>query len=121
VFHKLAPSLGFKKGYTAQGDMVSKVARVMAAEHAACKAAHINFCIMPERPQPIGRIDELAIRGLQRVVAYSKIGRAHALEHAVRLSTIAFALASNPITLFSWTGEKFVDWTDEDPPIDVTG
>lgn len=78
----------------------------MAAEHAACKAAHINFFVMPEPPQPIGTIDELETRGLERSAAFSKTGSAYALEHATRLSTIAFALASCPITLLSWIGEN---------------
>jgi hypothetical protein len=97
-FNKLAPSLGFEKGYIIQGDVRSKVARVVAAEHAACKAAHINFCIMPER-KPVSTIDELEAHCLERAVAFSKTGSAYALEHATCLNTIDFALPSNPIAL----------------------
>jgi hypothetical protein len=97
-FNKLAPSLGFEKGYIIQGDVRSKVARVVAAEHAACKAAHINFCIMPE-PKLVSTIDELEAHCLERAVAFSKTGSAYALEHATCLNTIDFALPSNLIAL----------------------
>lgn len=106
LFNKLAPSLGFGKDYIVQrGDMGSKVALVMAAEHAACKAAHVNFCIMPEPSQPIGTIDELETRGLENAAAFSKTGSTYALEHATHPSTIAFAHASSPVTLL-WIGEN---------------
>jgi microsomal epoxide hydrolase len=97
LFNKLAPSLGFGKCYIIQGgDVGSKVAWVMAAEHAACKTAHTNFCIMLEPSQLMGTIDELETRGLERAAAFSKTGSAYALEHAIRPSTIAFALAQLP-------------------------
>jgi len=54
----------------------------------------------------MGTIDELETRGLERAAAFSKTGSAYALEHAIRPSTIAFALASSPITLLSWIGEN---------------
>ena len=112
LLNKLVPSLGFGKDYIVQGgDVGSKVARVMAVEHAACKAAHINFCIMPEPSQPIGTIDELETRGLERAAAFSKTGNTYALEHATYPSTIAFALASSPVTLLSWIGEN--SWTGQ--------
>ena len=120
LFNKLALSLGFEQGYVVQGgDLGSKVARVMAAEHLTCKAAHTNFCIMPEPSQPIGTINELERQGLERAEWFGKIGSAYALEHATRPSTIGFALASNPIALLAWIGEKFLEWTDKDPAVDV--
>jgi microsomal epoxide hydrolase len=106
LFNKIAPSLGFGKDYIVQrGDLGSKVARVMAAEHAACNAAHINFCIMPEPSQPIGTIDELETRGLESAAAFSKTGSTYALEHATPLSMIAFVHASSLVTLL-WIGEN---------------
>jgi microsomal epoxide hydrolase len=41
IFDTLMADLGFENGYVAQGgDVGSKVARVMAAEHESCKAVH---------------------------------------------------------------------------------
>ena len=39
------------------------------------------------------------------------------MEHATKPSTIGFILNSNPVALLSWIGEKFLDWTHEDPSI----
>jgi len=44
---------------------------------------------------------------------------AYAITHATRPSTIGFVLASNPLSLLAWIGEKFLDWTDEDPSLDT--
>ena len=42
LFDRLATSLGFENGYVVQGgDVGSKVARVMAAEHASCKGQKV--------------------------------------------------------------------------------
>ena len=113
-------SLGFGNGYIAQGgDVGSKVARVLAAQHSACEALHINFCIMPEPKDAKGAISEAEKVGLQRAAEFSKLGSAYALEHATRPSTIGFVLGSNPVSLLAWIGEKFLDWSDEDPPLDV--
>ncbi|KAI1772526.1 alpha/beta-hydrolase [Hypoxylon cercidicola] len=34
-------------------------------------------------------------------------------------STIGLVLSTNPLALLAWIGEKFLDWTDEDPPLDT--
>jgi microsomal epoxide hydrolase len=63
---------------------------------------------MPES-KPVSTIDELEAHGLERAAAFSQTGSAYALEHATRLNTIDFVLASSPIALLSWIGKKFVD------------
>lgn len=82
------------------------------------------------------KLNALDIEGLKRAEGFSRTGSAYALEHATRPSTISFALASSPIALLSWygwlplikqrrlliyyrIGEKFIEWTDDDPPLDV--
>ncbi|KAK4941312.1 hypothetical protein LTR10_018722 [Elasticomyces elasticus] len=123
LLNKLMISLGFgSDGYIVQGgDVGSKVARVIAAEHNACKAIHINFCIMPEPDHidnniPISAAEQ---KGLRRANDFKTFGSSYALQHATRPSTIGFALTSNPVSLLAWISEKFLDWTDEDPPLDV--
>ena len=116
----LMATLVFGDGYIAQGgDVGSKVARVIAARHPSCKSLHINFCIMPEPEQVTGSISEAEQIGLERAAEFAKMGSAYALEHATRPSTIGFVLGSNSISLLAWIGEKFLSWSDEDPPIDV--
>ncbi|KAK5248969.1 hypothetical protein LTS06_006035 [Exophiala xenobiotica] len=125
LLDKMMVLLGFgNQGYVVQGgDVGSKVARVIAAEHDNCKAIHINFCIMPEPAEdqidkriPVSQAEE---EGLHRTEWFKQTGSAYALEHATRPSTIGFALGSSPISLLAWIAEKFLEWTDEDPPIDL--
>ncbi|KAK5425922.1 hypothetical protein LTR07_009421 [Exophiala xenobiotica] len=125
LLDKMMVLLGFgNQGYVVQGgDVGSKVARVIAAEHDNCKAIHINFCIMPEPAEdqidkriPVSQAEE---EGLHRTEWFKRTGSAYALEHATRPSTIGFALGSSPISLLAWIAEKFLEWTDEDPPIDL--
>lgn len=120
IFNKLAiECLGFASYVVQGGDIGSKVARVLAAEHDQCHAAHINFCIMPKPASASTNISELEEEGLRRAEEFHRTGSAYALEHATKPSTIAFAIGSNPVSLLAWIGEKFLDWTDETPSIDT--
>ncbi|KAJ4154418.1 hypothetical protein NW765_015175 [Fusarium oxysporum] len=38
--------------------------------------------------------------------------------HATRPSTIGLILSSSPLALLAWVGEKFLSWSDEDPPLE---
>jgi microsomal epoxide hydrolase len=70
---------------------------------------------MPE-PEGINKslITEAERVGLQRTAEFASTGSAYALLHATRPSTISFSLASSPLALLSWIGEKFLQWTDDD-------
>lgn len=49
IFDTLMVDLGFGNGYVVQGgDVGSKVARVMAAEHESCKAVHSRVYFLPK-------------------------------------------------------------------------
>lgn len=50
---------------------------------------------------------------------FHSVGSAYALEHATRPSNIGLTLSSSPLALFSWVGESFLEWTDEDLDIHV--
>jgi microsomal epoxide hydrolase len=119
IFNKLAMNLGFESYIVQAGDIGSKVGRVMAAEHKQCHSVHINFCIMPEPPSISSGISEPELVGLERAKEFSRIGSSYALQHATKPSTIAFVVGSNPVSLLAWIGEKFLDWTDDTPPIDT--
>lgn len=120
VMNQLMLDLGFGSGYVVQGgDIGSKVARVIAVEHEACKAVHrrsslsektwllltvfsVNFGIMPE-PQTAdpSKYTALEKTGLQRGREFHRIGSAYALEHATCPSTIAFTVSASPLSLLA--------------------
>jgi microsomal epoxide hydrolase len=121
LFDKLATLLGFE-GYMVQGgDVGGRVARVMAAKYTNCKAVHLNTSPMPEPdPEEIESwVDDTEKEGLKRHKDFLENGSAYAWEHATRPSTIGFVLYSNPLALLAWIGEKFTDWTDDDPSLDL--
>lgn len=47
-----------------------------------------------------------------------KSGRGYMIEHATKPSTISHAISSSPLALLAWIGEKYLDWTDQDPEIE---
>ncbi|TFB01656.1 Putative epoxide hydrolase [Trichoderma ghanense] len=111
VMNTLMVELGFGNGYAVQGgDIGSKVARVMAATFDSVKAIH--------KGTKDSQISQVEKRGLERADDFLKLGSSYALQHATKPSTIGLVLASNPIALLAWIGEKFLAWTDEDPPLD---
>lgn len=120
IYNKLMILLGFGSGYAVEGgDIGSKVSRVLAATYKNCKAMHINFCIMPQPEQTVDEPDELEKKGLVRAAQFTRLESAYALLHATKPATIGYILAANPLSLLAWIGEKFLDWTDQDPPLDV--
>jgi microsomal epoxide hydrolase len=60
-------------------------------------------------------LPEHEIAGLQRGKQWLEKSRAYMMMHGTRPNTISHAVASNPLALLAWIGEKFLDWTDEDP------
>lgn len=86
-------------------------------------ALHINFCIMPRSAdidtEDDAELSQLEKKGLERAAWFEKLGSAYALLHATRPSTIGLAFSTSPLALLAWIGEKFLDWTDETPPLDT--
>jgi microsomal epoxide hydrolase len=121
VMDSLMQALGFgDSGYIAQGgDLGSFIARQLGLEAPSCKAFHINLYQLP----PPSNADSLPIseaekKGLERGKAFKDSGSAYAMEHGTRTATIGLTLSSSPLALLSWIGEKFLEWTDEDPQLD---
>ncbi|CVK85337.1 hypothetical protein FPRO06_07534 [Fusarium proliferatum] len=119
IVNSLMVQLGFGGGYIAQGgDIGSRISRVLAATYDECKAAHLNFCLMAEPATTQGEISDAEKKGLERAKDFDKLGTAYALMHGTRPSTIGLILSSSPLALLAWVGEKFLSWSDEDPPLD---
>jgi microsomal epoxide hydrolase len=73
---------------------------------------------MPEPAKPMGEISEAERRGLERTHDFVTFNSSYALQHATKPSTIGAALSASPLALLAWVGEKFLDWTDDDLPIE---
>ncbi|KAK4940405.1 hypothetical protein LTR10_019511 [Elasticomyces elasticus] len=121
VLNKLMVGLGFESGYIAQGgDVGSYVSRILSAKHDACKAIHLNFSMDLEQPEGVNEADinDAEKKGLKRMRGFIETGSAYAQEHGTRPATIGFVLASSPLALLAWIGEKFIQWTDETPSLE---
>ena len=64
-------------------------------------------------------VTEAEKKGLKRAAEFPASGNAYAREHATRPATIGLALSASPVALLAWIGEKFLHWTDEDPPLEA--
>ncbi|KAL4988285.1 Alpha/Beta hydrolase protein [Aspergillus falconensis] len=115
IVDQLMRALGFASGYVSQGgDIGSRVARTLAVHYDSCKAVHLNFCPLVERPDGVSDEgqNELEKRGLERLEWFLTYGKAYAEEHGTKPATIGHVLASSPLALLAWVGEKYLDWPD---------
>ncbi|KII87364.1 hypothetical protein PLICRDRAFT_112525 [Plicaturopsis crispa FD-325 SS-3] len=115
----LMVGLGFSAGYVAQGgDLGSRVGMLLASKYASCK---VNLCPLFQPPAGIdpSAATDAEKQLLAKTGAFGATGSAYAREHATKPSTIGIVLASNPVALLAWVGEKFLDWSDEDLPLDT--
>ncbi|CRG84602.1 epoxide hydrolase, putative [Talaromyces islandicus] len=119
VVNQLMLELGFDTGYAVQGgDVGSRVGRYLAVGYDACKAVHLNF-LGTTKPPGIGdeKLSPLEEEGLKRAEWFGTYGTAYYFMHATRPSTIGHIVATNPVALLAWIGEKFLDWPDNGSPI----
>jgi len=121
IMHKLMLGLGFNSYLAQGGDIGSMVSRTMATKYDECKGMHLNMFVSPP-PQDEAKakdIDEFEAQCLQRGQEFRDKGMAYAQEHGTRTGTIGLVLSSSPLAMLAWIGEKFLEWTDEDPPLDT--
>lgn len=121
IFDSLMSLLGFQAYMVQGGDVGGRVGRIMAANYPNCKSLLLNTTPMTE-PDPAelkSPINPTEQQALERHRFFLHNGTGYAQEHATRPSTIGFVLSSSPLALLAWIGEKFMDWTDDDPPLDV--
>lgn len=116
---KLMRGLGFSKYLAQGGDIGSFISRIQAATSDACVGMHLNMVAMgPPANKDQLKIDEVEMKALPRGQGFMEHGAAYALEHGTRTATIGLALAASPIAMLSWIGEKFLEWTDQDPSLE---
>ncbi|GJC83241.1 putative epoxide hydrolase [Colletotrichum liriopes] len=56
-------------------------------------------------------------RRLAEAHDFFKTGFGYSVMHQTKPGTIGLAIASNPLSLLAWVGEKFRDWTDSPLPL----
>ena len=120
LMHNLMIGLGFESGYLSQGgDIGSFIARHQAAHFDACKSMHVNLCmVVPDPKLQSLPMDDIEKQSLPRGEAFRSNGMAYAMEHGTRTGTIGLTLSASPLAMLSWIGEKFLEWTDDDPALD---
>ncbi|KAL7928265.1 Alpha/Beta hydrolase protein [Trichoderma chlorosporum] len=120
IMHQLMMDLGFSEGYAAQGgDLGSMLARIMSVKYKECKALHVNMLTLNpgETPPNFDGVSVEELREMERAEAWAQTGLAFALEHGTRPATIGLAIASSPVALLAWIGEKLLEWADQREPI----
>ncbi|KJZ76401.1 hypothetical protein HIM_04130 [Hirsutella minnesotensis 3608] len=120
VINKLMIGLGFGSGYLAQGgDLGSFISRLLAMNYEACKGMHVNMMSFPASEMAEGATrDESEERALTRAREFIDTSSAFLFEQGSRPATIGLALSASPLALLSWLGEKFLEWSDRDPPLE---
>lgn len=120
VMNELMVGIGFGSGYVAHGgDIGSFISRILAVRYDACKAIHLNFCLMAEEPKGIkpGDVTADEQENLKRLAEFGTTGNAYAKEHGTKGGTIGLVLSSSPQALLCWIAEKYIEWTDKTPDI----
>jgi microsomal epoxide hydrolase len=135
VVQKLMKGLGLDGYIAAGGDIGSFIARALTNDE-ACRGCHcmtdptsprflrliagiVNMYIQPDQEQGVSELtpaDEIS--ALERSKLFGSHGRGYMIMHGTRPSTIAHVLASSPVALLAWLGEKFLAWTDTDPSME---
>jgi len=121
IMHKAMMEIGFERGFVAQGgDIGSAVSQILARQYESCAAVHLNFAMVRGiDPPPVEELSAVELAGLERLQKWFLGGTAYAQEQGTRPATIGLALSASPIAMLAWIGEKYLEWSDEDPSVDT--
>ncbi|KAL0932563.1 epoxide hydrolase [Colletotrichum truncatum] len=120
IINELMVLLGFGHGYIAHGgDVGTLLARLLAQDFHGCKAFHLNglFATKESVPPHMDDYTEEDRRRLAEAQGFFATGFGYSLMHQTKPGTIGLAIASNPLSLLAWIGEKLRDWTDVPLPL----
>ncbi|KAH6690240.1 epoxide hydrolase [Leptodontidium sp. MPI-SDFR-AT-0119] len=121
VMDQLMQDLGFGGGYVAQGgDIGSRTVKALGDDDfPTCKAVHVNFNYIGLAPSGTDPSTLTAAEKamVERGQEFMRTGSGYANMHGTRPGTIGAVLASSPLALLSWIGEKFLAWIDDDPSL----
>jgi microsomal epoxide hydrolase len=136
IINQLMLNLGFNKYLAQGGDVGSFEAQIMCKEYDACVGIHcklhalnqhhliltmsssVNMMAFLPPPDENTQLNTLEQEALGRSKQWYATGMAYSQAHGTRPSTIGSVLMSNPLAVLAWIGEKFLEWTDEDPSMD---
>ncbi|KAI0691010.1 alpha/beta-hydrolase [Cytidiella melzeri] len=113
LFNSLMTDLLGYKEYAGQGgDWGSMIARIMSNKYPeSLTAVHFNMFIAT----PSGNLSELSesqLRLLQRSKHIGETGAGYRNIQKTKPFTIGIAIASSPLAILTYIGEKFHDWSD---------
>ncbi|KAI8933787.1 hypothetical protein NX059_009495 [Plenodomus lindquistii] len=114
---QLMKELGFIKYLAQGGDVGSFLARILSMSYDACLGCHVNIFTTFEAPDE-NLLTPVEKEAFERAKEWHVTGTAYAQEHATRPATIGAVLSASPLALLAWIGEKFLTWSDTDPPLD---
>jgi microsomal epoxide hydrolase len=136
IINRLMLNLGFSKYLAQGGDVGSFEAQIMCKEYDACVGIHRKLPTLTQRcpvlrliysvnmmaylppPDENTPLNTLEKQALGRAKQWRATGMGYSNEHGTRPSTIGNVLMSSPLATLAWIGEKFLEWTDEDPSMD---
>ncbi|KAI0343010.1 alpha/beta-hydrolase [Trametopsis cervina] len=106
--------LGYKTYYGQGGDWGSMTMRVLASEYAdSMTAVHFNmFLVPPSANLDVSKYTEREQAIYARLAHFHQTGRAYYDIQNTKPFTIGIAIASSPLAILSWIGEKFYGWSD---------
>jgi microsomal epoxide hydrolase len=120
VMNEVMVSLNLTGYISHGGDIGSFLARICAVRYDACRAMNLNFYLMAAEPTNLPAdavVTDEEKKNLKRLADFGTYGNAYAKEHGTKGGTIGLVLATNPLALLAWIGEKFQEWTDVTPDL----
>ncbi|KAK4699416.1 hypothetical protein P7C70_g6842, partial [Phenoliferia sp. Uapishka_3] len=120
LMNDLMIGLGYEKYGVQAGDWGSAVARIMGVRYDTVHCVHLNLVVLPGPPagHSFEALSSSDKKMVEKTRKWAETGRGYAIMHATKPATVGFVVASSPIAHLCWVGEKFLDWTDQDPSID---
>lgn len=64
-------------------------------------------------------LDPSEVQYLSKFRKWQGNGTAYAMENGTRPATIGLAMSASPLALLAWIGEKYLEWSDTDLPLDT--
>jgi microsomal epoxide hydrolase len=105
----MTKELGYQRYVAQGGDWGSMVTSLLALDHEACIAAHINMLAL--RPGGAPQTEEEAAWAQRAAAAFQREG-AYFQEQTTKPQTLALALMDSPVGTAAWILEKFHGWSD---------
>ncbi|KAF9873811.1 hypothetical protein CkaCkLH20_08545 [Colletotrichum karsti] len=122
ILNQLMVQLGFGERYIAHGgDVGTLLSRILAETFDGCKAFHMNglFATKETPPNDMEGYTEEDKQRIANAQAFFATGTGYSVMHQTKPGTVGFTVASNPLSLLAWIGEKLCDWAEDPPPIDT--